>query len=59
MSGMRWFYLLLAAIVVAGGTLALQRLCDLERSIYMEAVLAASVVLVFVSFLGFLAKLRE
>lgn len=59
MSGIRWFYLLLAAIVVAGGTLALQRLFDLERNFVLEAVLAVSVIVVLISFLGFLARLRE
>ncbi len=51
--------MLLAAIVVAGGTLALQRLFDLERNFVLEAVLAVSVIVVLISFLGFLARLRE
>jgi len=59
MSSIRWFYVLLAAIVVAGGTLAFQRLFDIERNLLLEAVLAVSILAVFISFLGFLARLRE
>ena len=59
MSGIRWFYLLVSAVAVAGGVLAVQRLLKWPRNIYTEAILAGCLVVIFISLLGFFAKLRE
>lgn len=56
---MRWFYLLLTAFIVAGGTLAVDRLTGNQRHPYAQAIVAAALVVIFVSLFGLLSKPRE
>jgi len=56
---MRWFYVLLTAIAIAGIALALERLTGGHRSIYMQAIVAAALIVIFIALFGFLSKLRD
>lgn len=56
---MRWFYLLILSVAVAGGALAIERIADVHESLYLKIITAAALIGIFVSFLGFLTKIRE
>lgn len=56
---MRWFYVLLTAIVIAGLALVIERLTGGHRYALVQAIVVAALVVIFISLLGFLSKLRE
>ena len=56
---MRWFYILLAAIVVAGAALAVDRVMRWHREFYVQAIVAVALVVIFIALFAFLSKLRD
>jgi len=59
MTTLRWVVLLFAGIIIGGATVALERRFNLERSTLMNAIVAGSVLIILISFAGFMSRLRE
>ncbi|HUV04245.1 MAG TPA: hypothetical protein VMX94_03980 [Armatimonadota bacterium] len=59
MTAIRWFYVLLSAIAIAGAALVVERLTGSQRPAYVQAIVAAALVVIFISLVGFLSKLRD
>jgi hypothetical protein len=49
----------MVCVAVAGGALAIERVTDIHDSVALKAITAVALVGIFVSFIGFLSKLRE
>lgn len=58
-SGARWVVLLFIGIGVGGTTLALDRILDLGKNAFVEAGVGVSIIIVLVSFLGFISRFRD
>ena len=56
LSSIRWFYVLLIAGGVALITLGLERLLDLPKPLYLQAIIAAAVLVIIVSLLVLSSK---
>jgi len=55
---MRWFYVVMAAAIVAAGAIAVARITN-YRPVVVEVVVAASLVVIFIALFGLLAKSKE
>ena len=58
-SSARWIVLLFVGIVIGGTALVLDRIFDLGRGPIVQAVVGASILLVLISFLGFMSRFLE
>ena len=58
-SGARWVVLLFIGIAVGGTTLALDRILDLGKSPFVQAGVGVSIIIVLISFLGFMSRFRD
>lgn len=58
-SSTRWIVLLFIGIVIGGIALALDRILNLHRGPVVQAVVGASILVVLISFLGFMSRYRE
>jgi hypothetical protein len=55
---MRWFYAVLIAAIVAGGAIGFAKL-ENTRTATVEAIVAASLIVIFIALFGFLAKSKD
>ena len=55
---MRWFYVVIVAAIAAATAIGIARLAN-HKPVVIEAVVAASLVVIFIALFGFLAKSRE
>jgi len=56
---MRWFYVLLIAIAIAGIAVSLERLTGGHRPVHVQAIVAVALIVIFIALFGFLSKLRD
>jgi hypothetical protein len=54
-----WVLFLFIGILVGGATLVLDRILNLGQPMIVRAVVGASILVVLISFLGFMARYRE
>jgi hypothetical protein len=54
-----WVLFLFIGILVGGATLVLDRILNLGQPAIVRAVVGASILVVLISFLGFMARYRE
>ncbi|HET6455394.1 MAG TPA: hypothetical protein VFI02_13400 [Armatimonadota bacterium] len=55
---MRWFYVVMVAGIAAVSAIAIARLAN-YRPVIVEAVVAASIIVIIIGLFGFLAKSKE
>lgn len=56
---MRWFGILIVAVVIAGLALAVERLTNWGRPAHIQFIVALALVVIVVSLLGFVSRLRD
>ncbi len=54
-----WVVLLFIGILVGGAALVVDRIGNLDHPVWVRAVVGASILVVLISFLGFMARYRE
>ena len=54
-----WIVLLFIGIAIGGTALALDRILNLGKSPIVQAVVGACILIVLISFLGFMSRFRE
>ena len=55
---MRWFYVIMVAAIAALSAIAIARVTD-YKPVIVEAIVAASLIVIFIALFSFLAKSRD